>query len=336
MAHEIDITDGHASFASARQDAWHRLGTTLDRTMTADEALGAAHLTGWNVRKAPLTLHETTLDEDGAQTHEVAVPERYATIRTNPINGGIDYLGIVGEQYTPVQNEAHADMLTNLAHDSGAVFETAGALRGGREVFLTMRMPQHLTVGGVDPVDLYIAALNSHDGSRAFRFVITPVRIVCANTQYIAEARSKGSYSMRHTANIGNRLHQAREALGLAVKGFEDFESTAERMIQETLTTAEFTASAERILKLDRRPVAEWTAGERRKISELEGLFAGSSTNAEIRGTAWAGFQAFTEWLDHYSPVHAKGGDAAAIRAEKVALGGGEALRGAAFEAMAV
>lgn len=27
MAHEIDVTDGIASFATAREDAWHRLGT---------------------------------------------------------------------------------------------------------------------------------------------------------------------------------------------------------------------------------------------------------------------------------------------------------------------
>lgn len=46
MAHELDITDGTASFASAKQDAWHRLGTVLEDVMTAQEALDAAHLSG--------------------------------------------------------------------------------------------------------------------------------------------------------------------------------------------------------------------------------------------------------------------------------------------------
>ena len=29
MAHEIDINNGVASFASSRTDAWHRLGQTV-------------------------------------------------------------------------------------------------------------------------------------------------------------------------------------------------------------------------------------------------------------------------------------------------------------------
>ena len=46
-----------------------------------------------------------------------------------------------------------------LVDESGAHFDTAGSLRGGREVFVTMRMPNHMTVGGVDRVDHNIAAL---------------------------------------------------------------------------------------------------------------------------------------------------------------------------------
>ncbi|MFD0375814.1 DUF932 domain-containing protein [Streptomyces sp. NPDC127112] len=41
----------------------------------------------------------------------------------------------------------------------------------GRPVFLTMKLPQTMTTGRSDKVDLYIAAFNSHDGSSAFRIV---------------------------------------------------------------------------------------------------------------------------------------------------------------------
>lgn len=337
MAHELDITDGIASFASARQDAWHRLGTVLPDTMTADEALSAAHLTGWNVRKLPLTASETTLDATGVATHEIEVPDFYTTVRTNPVNGEVQSLGVVGAQYTPVQNEDHAEMLTNLAHATGAVFETAGALRGGREVFLTMKAPAHLKVGGVDPVDLYIAALNSHDGRSAFRFIVTPVRIVCANTQWVAEARSKSRYSMRHTRNIGGRLEDAREALELTVEDFTEFGAEAERMIQEELTNAEFDRIASRILLGGRADFKEeWTTRERNKVDDLRNLFRDSSTNTEIRGTRWAGYQAFTEYLDHYAPVHAKGGDPQDVRAQRVILGGAETIRSQAHAAFTV
>ena len=337
MAHEIDITDGIASFASARQDAWHRLGTVLPDAMTAEEALAAANLTGWNVRKLPLTAAETIINEHGVETVEVEVPDQYATVRTNPVNGSTDALGVVGAQYTPVQNEDHAEMLTNLAHATGAVFETAGALRGGREVFLTMKAPAHLKVGGIDPVDLYIAALNSHDGRSAFRFIVTPVRVVCANTQSVAEARAKSRYAMRHTRNIGSNLEVAREALELAVEDFSDLGAEAERMIQQELTNAEFDRIASRILLGSRADFKEeWTTREQRKVDDVRSLFRDSHTNTEIRGTRWAGYQAFTEYLDHYAPVHAKGGDVQDARAQRVILGGAETIRSQAHAAFTV
>jgi hypothetical protein len=36
VAHELDITNGVASFA-ARTDAWHRLGQTVGHLMTAEK-----------------------------------------------------------------------------------------------------------------------------------------------------------------------------------------------------------------------------------------------------------------------------------------------------------
>jgi hypothetical protein len=64
MAHLIEqFTDGTAAFASARKDAWHRLGTVTKGAMTAEEAMSTAYLAGWNVRKLPLTA--TVIDDKG-------------------------------------------------------------------------------------------------------------------------------------------------------------------------------------------------------------------------------------------------------------------------------
>jgi hypothetical protein len=108
MAHELDITDGQVSFANSRSDAWHRLGQSVGHTMTAREALQAAHLAGWNVRKMPLQVpQQPVIGADGVTTPApLAVPDFYATVRTNPINGALDVLGVVGSKYEPVQNEA--------------------------------------------------------------------------------------------------------------------------------------------------------------------------------------------------------------------------------------
>ena len=44
MAHNLDITNGIASFVTARVDAWHQLGTTLPDAFDAEAALHYGHL----------------------------------------------------------------------------------------------------------------------------------------------------------------------------------------------------------------------------------------------------------------------------------------------------
>ena len=79
----------------------------------------------------------------------------------------VDYLGVVGTKYEPVQNEASCAVLDAITDESGAHFETAGALKGGRETFVTMKLPKTMTFegrdGSADTTEWYLAALNSHD-----------------------------------------------------------------------------------------------------------------------------------------------------------------------------
>jgi hypothetical protein len=185
MAHELDINNGVASFA-ARTDAWHRLGQTVGHSMTGAEALAAARLTGWNVRKMALQVPlEPVITDDSGEVTPAPLPvaEHFATVRTNPITGNIDVLGVVGSKYEPVQNEESCALLNALTDESGAVFETAGALRGGRETFVTMKMPESMSFdGSKDRTDFFLAALNSHDGYRRHSRSSSPLCGSCART----------------------------------------------------------------------------------------------------------------------------------------------------------
>ena len=82
MAHELDSTNGVVSFANSRTDAWHRLGQSVGHAMTAREALDAAHLSGWNVRKMPLQIpagadHHRRRRGDHPGAHRGARPIRH-------------------------------------------------------------------------------------------------------------------------------------------------------------------------------------------------------------------------------------------------------------------
>jgi hypothetical protein len=115
MAHELDINNGVASFA-ARTDAWHRLGQIVGHAMTAEEASAAAHLSGWDVRKMPLMVPQEPVITDNGVTTPAPLPvdDHFATVRTNPITGNIDVLGVVGSKYEPVQNEESCALLHAL------------------------------------------------------------------------------------------------------------------------------------------------------------------------------------------------------------------------------
>ncbi|MFJ9544144.1 DUF932 domain-containing protein [Streptomyces sp. NPDC101225] len=328
MAHEIEqFTDGTAAFASANTSAWHKLGTVTDGAMTAEEAMSLASLSGWNVRLLPLTATEITADG----TTPLEVPQHFATARTHPKTGRTQTLGVVGSDYYPVQNEEHAEFLNLLADESGAHFETAGSLKDGRQVFLTMKLPQTLTIGGNDDVDLYIAASNSHDGGSAFRIIVTPVRVVCANTLRAAIHGARSSFVVRHTAGAKARIAQARSALGLTFKYADEFEQAAQRMIQEEMTLNELRSVVDELWPVKKDSPRART-NQRQRWGAISNLFEHAETQAGIRGTRWAGYNALTEYANHVAPALGKNdAEKASARAERVISGAANDLMEKAF-----
>ena len=317
MAHQLETwKDGSASFASARQHAWHRLGTVLPASFTATQAMQHARLANWNVRKVALQT-VPVIDADGV-TPALDVAEHFATVRTNPVFGTPDVLGVVGRDYQPIQNEDHADLLDSLVDEAGAHFETAGSLRGGRGVFLSMKLPHTMLIGGIDPVDLYLIALNSHDGTSAFRLLVSPVRVVCANTQALAIRRARSTFSIRHTSGANGHIAEAREALGLTFKFVQAFQAEADRMIEQTITDAQFDDIVSQLWPTECTSARSRTIQQNRSLV-LKQLLRESPTNQAIRGTRWASYQAVTEYLDHYAPIPAAKGNPAWARAERVA-----------------
>lgn len=328
MAHQLEtLADGQTAFASARLSAWHKLGTVTDTCMTAEDVMTKAWLGGWEVRK--IALQGIEINDRGVT--KIDCPDKWMTVRTNPATGDTEYLGIVGDDYTTVQNEQVAEVLNLLVDASGAHFETAGSMRRGRSVFVTMKLPEAMTIGGIDQHDLYLAATTSHDGTASLRLDATPVRIVCANTQRMAYQRSQASYTFRHTSNITGKISEARQALGLMWKHFNDFETEAEKMINEALTMGEFDQIVAQLWPLadDASDAAHNNAKQR--TATLRYLIRDADTQKAIKNTRWAGYQSIVEYVDHYAPAKTD-----LARATRAITGTGADLKARAFELLAV
>ena len=312
MAHEInELAEGVHSFVSAREDAWHKLGVTLEDTFDAQTALETAHLANWDVRKKDLY----TIDESG---EVITVPNRWATVYTNPVTQQAQYLGVVGSHYEPIQNESHVELLNAVVDESGAHFETAGSLRGGRETFVSMKLPESMNVGGQDAVDLYLVALNSHDGTSPFRFLVTPVRVVCANTQAAAIKGAKYQFGIRHVRGAQGHIQEAREALNLTFNYIEAFDAQANAMIEQSISDAEFLRITAGLFELDAANSKRAENGAKQHIDNVFELYRGSATMQGIQGTRWGAYQAVTEYTDHFMSVRNTGMAADVARASRV------------------
>lgn len=313
MSHELEVVGDQASFASARLDAWHGLGQVVDHTMTAEEVLKEAHLANWDVRKQEIF----TPDQNGEM---LLVPGRYSVVRTSPWDGKTtEPLGVVGDGYTIVQNEAHAELLNVLVEESGAHFETAGAIRGGRVVFVSMKLPDSMLIGGVDAVDTYIVAMNSMDGSKAFTLYTTEVRPVCANTLNWGLRMAQNTWTTRHTSRVEKNLRaQARQALELTFKRTDAFSAEAEQLINTSMTQTQFEELIRENYGAPKEAAQAAVTRAEKRVDKLTELFADASTHKEVRNTAWAGLNALTEYSDHFAP--ARGEDKDMARLTRAAL----------------
>ncbi|MEU8264681.1 DUF932 domain-containing protein [Micromonospora sp. NPDC048999] len=329
MPHELEtFTDGTTAFASARLSAWHQLGTVTRNTMKAEEIMAAAQLGNWGVR----TIRTVGIDlVDGVEV-QIPADDKRMTVRRNPVNGQTDYLGIVGTDYTVVQNEQCAEMLDRLVDQvGGAHFETAGSLRRGKSVFVTMKLPDAMEIAGVDPMDLYLIGTTSHDGTAALRVDASPVRVVCSNTQRAAFAHAVGHYTFRHTSNVNSQISQAREALGLMWKYMETFEKAAERMLHTEMTMREFENVVAQVWPVKDNASEKTRNNAKQRLGTLKYLIREADTQKAIAGSRWGGFQAITEYLDHYQPAKNE-----IVRANRVLTGNVGELKLTAFDLLKV
>lgn len=302
MAHNINITNGKASFASKKELAWHKLGQVVD-AMTSREAIelgglnyevGLSELTA---KVRPLKMEDTFDVENvvregkgaAARFNEVIeVPGNYATYRkdTNQV------FGVVGSRYEVLQNIEAFDFMDSLVQDRALEYETVGALGQGEKVFMTAKLPSKLMVNNED-IDKYLLLTMAHDGSGAIQVMFTPIRVVCNNT-LTAALRGGNKVSIRHTKNAREKLELSKKILGIVDVQSTQLEEVFNRMADKRMEDRQI---EDLILK-----AFDFTKGEDGKISTRAANIAENVLEyyetgvgqATIRGTAWGAYNAIT------------------------------------------
>lgn len=259
------------------------------------------------------------------------VPQRRAVVRADTRAA----LGVVSDRYVPVQNRQAFGFLDAVAAEGGLRYHTAGALGWGERIWLLAKLPDQIRVrNSEDLVDKFLLLSNAHDGSAALRVFFTPVRVVCANTLSLAHRRGAGEgVSIMHKGDLEAKIRQAQQVLGLARRFFDAAAAVIDRLAGYSPSAAQLGAYFRELY-----PDPEEGKDNARAVKvrgELQRLFEEGSGHDQpgVKGTAWAAYNAVTEYTDHFRTARGRDdASRASRRLGSIWFGSGAQLKARAWD----
>lgn len=270
------------TFASREPATFIRGEVKPEGWKSTEDMLRDANLAGWNVRLRPL-------DSDARRSKET-----FEVVRDNPLDGGLDRLGVSGERYGEVQNEEAFGMFADLS----PVWEAAGSFKNGALVYGQARTDQSILIdpnGVKDEIKPMVVVSTTHDGSGALRIGRTAMRLDCLNQFNAMFGGLQHAISIRHTLTIKDRMKKIRLAWKENNAYFDALSAEANALFQQSCTDKEFFAIVGTLI--GERPELNTKGAQTKYDNNLE-LFSQAwkgETNARVYGTRWGAYQALVE-----------------------------------------
>lgn len=282
--------------------AWHRLGVVVDGSLPAREAFRLA--------KADFTVAtRPVFDADKQPITGYQAITRLDTGTT---------LSVMAASYTPIQNEALIRIAEALHEDTS--MDAVCVLADGKRVTFTARIrgAEGDVVPG-DPVHQYLIGCTSHDGSIPFQLLFSPIRVVCQNTLSAAMGlanrpqQKANSIRIRHTKNADALIRRLPELVDIKRCQFLGGLAELKQMATTPCSESQFRKYISEVFVDQLNGTVNDVRGDHRtarpKILEdlpawpsLLKKFDGEAIGADLpasQGTAWAAYQAVTEYLSH-------------------------------------
>jgi len=295
MSHDLTInSDGNAEVGYIGPTPWHGLGVYLGETgATYGDFIYSTGL-DYNVVSEPVcdVLGETI------PAHQVIRREDTGEI-----------FKILSDRYEIVQNTEAWSFMDAVLGAGGANYHTAGSLRGGRVMWILAKRPGEAEIVPGDTMENYLLLTTSHDGSLALQMQTTPIRVVCGNTLTAALNRGKDKVSFKHTSSVHKQITDAQTALIQGDETFRTVVNVSKALADTPINESSFDLFIESLLNPNPIPTAtNARANHHAKdqiASTMKELFmvGRGQTNPRVRGTAWAAYNAVTEYVDYYSTV---------------------------------
>lgn len=194
-----------------RQPAWHGLAEVLPEFPGREAAMAkAGHAFEYVERplwSAPVGYGETGEVELGSENDWKAIK--------HSITG--DTIHIAKKSYTPIQPVKLWDVIDAMVDQPNVRYESAGVLAGGAVLWCLAWLDEPVTINGDNsPTYPFVSTILQNDGNGAMTAQSHEMRIVCWNTAQAAllEGKRNGrQYTFRHTANVDDRIEDAKMTL---------------------------------------------------------------------------------------------------------------------------
>ncbi|CAB4194611.1 LGT_TIGR03299, phage/plasmid-like protein TIGR03299 [uncultured Caudovirales phage] len=292
-----------------REPAWHQLGNVLpDWPGTFEEARQLSGLT-WDVKTSPVFVPDTDAEGNVKFNPSYTEVDGWQLLRRDDTDA---VLSIQKDSYAVIGNGEFGNIIDYVmnGHIQGTAnlkFETLISLHGGKQIIATMYLDEPITLPN-DPSETYpyMVFISRHDGLGGMKLGPTAVRVVCANTQAIAEKqmdRHGFAFTIRHTNNWADRIEQARVAVASNMGAFKSWEVMASDLAKFVVTDAKVEDFLDKWLPYSTNMSDQQRNNMTTRRNQFKAVYNGPTCEG-IAGTKWGVLQAAVELVDHYQPAH--------------------------------
>lgn len=275
-------------FDIKRLAPWDGVGMNVHGAFSSKEVMQRAGL-DWSVSSRKLYL------SDGSP-----VPGVKANVRSTDNK----VLGIVGPDYKIVQN-AEAFSFMDQVLGEGVTYETAGALKGGRRVWVLAHIPGEYKFVE-DKADPYILFSTTHNGSGAIKVCLTPIRVVCMNTLNLAIKTATRSWSIVHKGLMDQKIANAKNTL-IASKEYMD--ALCDEMVnlnEIKLTDTQVYDYVKKLIPMPLDPSEVTRRNVSSKRTELMDRYELAPDLAHVDRSAYRFVNAVSDFATHSTPLRAR------------------------------
>lgn len=268
-----------------RTTPWHDLGTRVDHALSSEEALKMAGL-DWEV------LQQEIYTED-----DCLISGYYANVRDHDDK----VLGVVSDRYRIVQN-SEAFAFTDELLGKGVKYESAGALKGGRKIWLLARLPKTYRLAE-DKVMPYLVFSNTHDGSAAIKVAMTPIRVLCSNTLNLALSKAERIWSVHHTGDIEMKLEDAGRTLFMAEDYMNELVKEADKLTAKKISNAEVEEYIKLLLPISSDATETTERNVKKLRDDLKMRYDNAPDLKDVGRNAYRFINAVSDFATHAKPI---------------------------------